>query len=590
MKEVDFLAPSRPGHGQPPTVARRFVKPATSRTRSISPAISNLLVITDIVTASTAASNIQEQRPYRPLRRSPRLNRLPRITKITPQPVEPLSAGEKRSHPRKLQYSSEHVDQPSEPPPSTAHALQPNSRKRARDDPSSDSRKRPRKSHPPLVPKDRSGQETYVDPVDYWRGEGYRWPSEALWKSMDTNPAVGHLLARKKSNSSQRRKRSDSELAEQSSNTPSDQKSREAKSAPYRDARYSVLLATKGSFMDNHDLGVVEKSKELVRKLLEQEQPVPQDSLFRDDIFEATCRKVRDRNETRVIRDISLLIVPSAEMLTTYGARELACLTESVNEGWNNSISVTPTRPQSDYAVGFRREAFTEEQLKKLQPFVGELTDHSFFMATYYLYFPFLTCEVKCGAAALDVADRQNAHSMTLAVRAVVELFRLVKHEKELDREILAFSISHDHESVRIYGHYPVIEETKTTFYRHPILKFNFTNLEGKDKWTAYRFTKSVYQIWMPAHFKRLCSVIDALPADLDFELSQQSELRFSEPTGLSQNFANQYLSALNTESASSAQDDNSQLQPLEPSDTPDTSFTKDSAQGGTKKAKRSRR
>ena len=44
-------------------------------------------------------------------------------------------------------------------------------------------------------------------------------------------------------------------------------------------------------------------------------------------------------------------------------------------------------------------------------------------MATYYMYFPFLTCEVKCGAAALDVADRQNAHSMTLAVRGIVELF-----------------------------------------------------------------------------------------------------------------------------------------------------------------------
>jgi hypothetical protein len=34
---------------------------------------------------------------------------------------------------------------------------------------------------------------------------------------------------------------------------------------------------------------------------------------------------------------------------------------------------------------------------------------------------------------------------MTLVVRGVVELFRLVKREKELRREILAFSVSHDH-------------------------------------------------------------------------------------------------------------------------------------------------
>ncbi len=58
---------------------------------------------------------------------------------------------------------------------------------------------------------------------------------------------------------------------------------------------------------------------------------------------------------------------------------------------------------------------------------------------------------VKCSAAALDIADRQNAHSMTLAVRGVVDLFRQVGCEKKLHREILAFSISHDNNSVIIY-------------------------------------------------------------------------------------------------------------------------------------------
>ncbi|KAK3366552.1 hypothetical protein B0H63DRAFT_490554 [Podospora didyma] len=39
----------------------------------------------------------------------------------------------------------------------------------------------------------------------------------------------------------------------------------------------------------------------------------------------------------------------------------------------------------------------------------------------------FLTSEVKFGAPALDIADRQNAHSMTLAVRSTVELFHAVR-------------------------------------------------------------------------------------------------------------------------------------------------------------------
>jgi hypothetical protein len=106
--------------------------------------------------------------------------------------------------------------------------------------------------------------------------------------------------------------------------------------------------------------------------------------------------------------------------------------------------------------LGFRREAFTNEQRQKLDGLVGNAVtggELSFYMANYFTYFLFFSCEVKSSAAALDIADPQNAHSMRLAVRGVVELFRTVGRQKDIDREILAFSISHDLETVRIYGH-----------------------------------------------------------------------------------------------------------------------------------------
>jgi hypothetical protein len=197
------------------------------------------------------------------------------------------------------------------------------------------------------------------------------------------------------------------------------------------------------------------------------------------------------------------------------------------------------------------------------------------------MYFPFFTCEVKCGAAALNIADRQNAYSITLAVRSVVELFKLVKREKELHREILAFSISHDHRTVRIYGHYPVIDGPKTTFYRHPIYTFDFTALDGKEKWTAYKFTKNVYDRWMPTHFKRICSVIDKLPPDINFEVS---ELQFSERSELSQVFEDQSLSQQsNPDSTSLAGKDDSQSS-LAGSITPNTSLSHGTEQGALKK------
>lgn len=344
---------------------------------------------------------------------------------------------------------------------------------------------------------------------------------------------MNYPLARTKSSSSLRSKRFES-FSVPGSTTPSDQKPREEKSAPYRHARYETVLNTKGSFMAEHEDGINKRTKDLCFALLDTDQKTPEDSLFNNDIFKETYEAIRGKNEARVIRDISLLIVPSAEILARRRPKHQKILIESVNEGWNSSISLIGTRPQPDFSVGLRRDAFNKDQLDKLRPFIGEIEydNTSFFMGTYYMYFPFFTCEVKCGAQALDVADRQNAHSMTLAVRGIIELFRLVKREKELDREILAFSVSHDYCSVRIYGHYPVFVGKDVEYYRQRIRSFDFTELDGREKWTAYKFTKNVYDIWMPGHFKRICSAIDQIPPNLDFDVSRELELQFSEPTG----------------------------------------------------------
>ena len=192
-----------------------------------------------------------------------------------------------------------------------------------------------------------------------------------------------------------------------------------------------------------------------------------------------------------------------------------------MNKRWSESIPVTSTLPQPDFYMEFKRSAFTSDQLKRLEPFTGNVLAAtklaSCFLATWRMYFPFFACEAKYGSGGLDIADRQNAHSMTLAVRGIVELFKLVKREKELHRRVLAFSISHDDEIVRIFGYYPVIDGDKTTFYRHPIYIFGITALDGKDKWTAYKFTKNVYDVWMPDHYNLICSAIDDIPPDLDF-------------------------------------------------------------------------
>ena len=395
---------------------------------------------------------------------------------------------------------------------------------------------------------------------DWFKEQFEEFKNESWFKEeYGQHSNMSHLLAKQKLPPPLRRKTSADSMT-----TPSDQQPREVKSAKYKTTSYETVLATKGSFMNESEsptLDITNTSKSLCRTLLQSEQTVPQDSLFRDDLFKRTCRKIRTRNEAMVIRDIALLIVPSAQNLATYGALHLDHLMESVNEGWNSSIPFCGPRPQPDYSVGFARSAFTNEQLEKLRPWVGEIEDNytSYFMGTWRTYFPFLTCEVKCGQQALDIADRQNAHSMTLAVRAVVELFKLVKRQKELHREILAFSISHDHRAVRIYGHYPVINGNETTFYRHPIHDFSFTALDGKEKWTAYKFTKNVYDTWMPKHLERICSAIDEIPSGINFDVSQ-SELQFPDEADLqlSQELDVHLSQQSNTGSISALEEDDS--------------------------------
>lgn len=89
------------------------------------------------------------------------------------------------------------------------------------------------------------------------------------------------------------------------------------------------------------------------------------------------------------------------------------------------------------------------------------------------------------------------------------------------------FNLARPHRTVRIYGHYTLIDGNNATFYRHPIHIFDFTALDGKEKWTAIKFVRNVYDVWMPTHLSRIRSAIDQIPSDLDFGLLQQSELQF---------------------------------------------------------------
>jgi hypothetical protein len=117
--------------------------------------------------------------------------------------------------------------------------------------------------------------------------------------------------------------------------------------------------------------GITDACQALCKSLLEAEQPLPPDSLFRDDRFEKTCERLYNKNEAKVIRDISLLLVPSMEVLCAYGKGHLESMVDHVNQKWHGYIPIVAGPvPQPDYSAGCKQTIFTRDQLQKLEPFI----------------------------------------------------------------------------------------------------------------------------------------------------------------------------------------------------------------------------
>ncbi|KAI9683909.1 MAG: hypothetical protein M1829_004244 [Trizodia sp. TS-e1964] len=332
------------------------------------------------------------------------------------------------------------------------------------------------------------------------------WAETALWPKVfyQENP-MAHLFVRKAPGSSPTPQESGMDTNYSPNVMTKNEKNLAYKSPLYRSLALYIT--------EDHELGITGNSEKLCKRLLETEHKHPKVSFFKDEkTFQKAFKYLKLRNDFKVIQFLGQLLVPSAEaFVALYDDSSLSVLRDSANEGWGDCIPVTCPRPQPDYSVGFDISAFSEAQREKLRPALGELLVRSRFMATHYICFPFLTCEVKCAAGDLEIADRQNSHSLSLAVRGIFELFKLADRELELHREILTFSISHDNCFVRLYGYYPVFDGSKYSIHRRLVDLFSI--MVAKNRWTAYNFTIQAYYEALDL-LKKIHSVIDGLPAN----------------------------------------------------------------------------
>ncbi|KAK5069418.1 hypothetical protein LTR51_008668 [Lithohypha guttulata] len=330
---------------------------------------------------------------------------------------------------------------------------------------------------------------------------------------------------------STKRPRSGSDASEAS--LPSDTESestisRETKNSIYKNPRYPTVMASKGSFMHESSTGPLPEEQDLCTRLLVERTPPPNDPVFEPQGLLRFRTLLQDRSELRVCIDLHPRLVPSAEVLALQHPHDFEHLVEGHNDRWLDAIVFCHKLPQPDRTVAYSLSAFTDAERRKLG-LVPECA--SVFTTRDGMMFPFFTCEVKCGKEALAIADRANTNSMTIALRAVVELYRQADNAMAVHRRILGFSISHDDGIVRIYGHYPVIEGEKTTYFRSSIREFSYADKNGQDRWTSYTFVRNLYTQFAPDHLRRIKEAIDRLPDPLSQSIDTISTSNLSSAT-----------------------------------------------------------
>ena len=296
--------------------------------------------------------------------------------------------------------------------------------------------------------------------------------------------------------------------ANNQSNASQDSSSKRKSSSTHRSDRLE-RLADNGIFMKNSAL-TLKSSKDLCSNYLRGDRKPSWWPSYPPEKIPNVLDRIAGLNEGRIQRDVLPWVVPSAENLFYCGEPIQDWIGEEIQTEWNKCATMGSTRPKPDYTAGLLRKAFTKDEVEKLRNYASPARP---FLFTPELSFPFLVCEAKSGDEGINKAHRQNIHSASLAVRAIIELYRAAFSKSDPDRvselfgKVLVFTIAHNHDIVHLYGHYAVVADDpseKLEFYRYQIALFSLSLDEGRDRYRTYNFVQNVYEKFAPEHRERI--------------------------------------------------------------------------------------
>lgn len=286
---------------------------------------------------------------------------------------------------------------------------------------------------------------------------------------------------------------------------------RDKKNSTYADSRCVPIMESRGSFMRNSSQGPPPDEHRRCMDFLTKEVTLPDDPFSEPQRLHQLLSLMATRSELGVCIDLHSRVVPSIELLALLHPGKFTDLVETHNLPWLEANIFYEKRPQPDRTIAYKSSVLNEVEHHRLSRASRETS----FIARTGVMFPFFTCEVKCGKQALATANAANTNSMTVALRMIVDLHRLANNTDAVHRKYLGFSISHDHESIQMYGHYPEIDGDKTLYFRNPIKSYFWHSNPEQDFWTSYKFLWNVCDSFAPQHLKLIRAAIACLPEPL---------------------------------------------------------------------------
>ena len=356
------------------------------------------------------------------------------------------------------------------------------------------------------------------EPISYWATHN-TWPDNFQ----------DRVLMAASSNSGKRQRTSSSQSGKNEKPRSYSQSRKDGDVPEQYTPEYERHIFTKGLDMDllKGEEFVSEHSKQLCNGLMKIIRHSIRPTVFPEEHLRKVINLLGTRNEAIVNRDVTTMIFPPLVSLYLSGDKHLEHLVDEVNADWYEQCVLEGPRIRPDLAIGLFSSSFTEAEIDKLKRYTSVDNWTQF---TSHMYFPFLMCEANCGRGGLNMADRQNMHSCSVAVRAFLRIeqeadkYRSEQKLENLIGETVVFSISHDQQDVRLYGHYAIIREEKWTYYRYRIGTFNILTSQ-KDLLTLYNFVQNVLKSHALDLVKRLKKALSALPepSTLSFHASSIS-------------------------------------------------------------------